>query len=113
MARARGVGAIVLERRMDRVFEDFRHRQNSHDMAVHVPNFDAGFTEWGTVIHELPHQIARAIFGFRQCVFKVRKLCAFLIASHAAFIAKIYEIPGHSAVQFNQPFLTLDRTCRS
>jgi hypothetical protein len=98
---------------MDRVFEDFRHRQNGHHVAIRVPNFDAGFTEWGTIIHKLPHQIARASFGFRQSVFEVRELRAFLIAGHAAFIAEIYEVPWHSVVRFNQLFLTLDRTCRS
>jgi hypothetical protein len=80
------------------MLQDFRHGQHGHHMAVRVPNFDAGFTERGAVIHELPHQIACAVFGFRQRVFEVHEFCAFLVARHTAFIAEIDEITRHFQV---------------
>ena len=101
MTRAWGLGASFLERWVDRMLQDFRHGQHGHHMTMRVPNFDTGFTEWGAVIHELPHQIAGAVFGFGQGVFEVHEFCTFLVAGHAAFVAKIYEIPGHRIVQSN------------
>jgi hypothetical protein len=96
MTRAWGISAGVLERRVDWVLQHLRHRQHGHYMTVRVSDFDAALTEWDAIIHELSHQIARAVFGFLQGVFEVREFFAFLVAGHATFIAEIDEIPGHS-----------------
>jgi hypothetical protein len=95
------------------MFQDLSDRKRGYHTAGPVSNFNTGLTEWRTGVHKLPHQIAGAVFGFRQGVFQVGELRAFFVAGHSALIAQIYKKMGHDAVHSDQLILTLGGTCSS
>ncbi len=99
MSRARQFCTILFECRMHRMVQHFSHRQGSDDAALRVSYFHAGFAQWRAALDKLPHEIASAVFGFREGVFEMGKLCTFVVTGHAADVAKIDEKPGHRPIQ--------------
>lgn len=88
------------------MFKDLSDRKRCHHAAVSVTHFHAGFAEWCSGIHKLPHQITGAVLGFRQGVFQVGELRTFFVAGHSALIAQIYEKAGHDVIYSEQLILT-------